>query len=1075
MAMDGGRAAKRQRTHNAKASKSAGSRLFTPHRTLGLVSPTAVPFASVPLGAATFQITTCTGRSLQTYDLRRGLQLVFVTRPQTPGDITASVAARETVYGAWAQGGRVGVWAFRRGRREAELEVPRGWRAGVKALCCFGGWLVGVCETAMLVWKAGRAELYTTLHGASPLPFTGCVSSLPTFLNKLIVGRQDGSAEIWNVSSGKLIYTLLPPSTAHGAVTAIEPTPALSLVAIAYAKGPVLIRDVRTDHAILQLNPSASSQAVTSISFRTDGLGAGEDGTHPGVMATASLASGDITLWDLNNGGRRTGVLRSSHAAPTPQTAGGVNKVHFLPGQHILVTSGLDNALKTWIFDQAPFSPVPRILHQRAGHGAPIMRLDFLPTSSDGSDDTGKWLMTGSRDRSLWAWSLRRDNQSTELSQGSIQSKAKKQGLLSSDPKTRDSLQALKCPPITAMACSLNRDGGIGALPGSHAIWSTPSQSSSNKTGSAEVAAMTGWESVLTAHAQDNKARTWFWGRKRAGRWAFQTSDESPVSAVAMSPCGTFALVGSERGGVDMYNLQSGILRQRFPARLTAAQAKQLNTDAAKGGVREERSEDGKKTFYRGQGRHSSPVVGLAVDNLNSTVISAGRDGKVKFWDFASGLLVQELDWTHEIPGIISMRLQRSSELAAFSCSEGCVRIVDISTRRLIRELWPSRPLLPELEGTPISDICFSPDSSWLAASVGRLILVWDLPTGHLIDAFKLREECTSLGFSPTGEFLATSSQGSVGVDVWSNRSLFSPVPARRISREELAEIVTGEEGVVAPTASGEGGASFLEGYDVEADDHQADEDLLMGDDEADVAAITSQLLTLSTVPRSRWQNLLHLDLIRARNKPVEPPKRPEKAPFFLPSLQTSARPAQADTAKESAADSASASRAEVEAERSRVLKQHHGGDGGAPGAFNALLSRAAQTAEYGAAIEQLKALPPAAADLALRSLSLSASALSPSSSPSSSPGPASAEAGSEMVAFVKALTWLLRERRDFELGQTWMSVFLRLHGDVVAQVPALREVVAEWSDESERVAARVRGRVGYVGGVGGWVRAGRV
>lgn len=79
------------------------------------------------------------------------------------------------------------------------------------------------------------------------------------------------------------------------------------------------------------------------------------------------------------------------------------------------------------------------------------------------------------------------------------------------------------------------------------------------------------------------------------------------------------------------------------------------------------------------------------------------------------------------------------------------------------------------------------------------------------------------------------------------------------------------------------------------------------------------------------------------------------------------------------------------------------------------------------------------------------------------------------MVAFVKALTWLLRERRDFELGQTWMSVFLRLHGDVVAQVPALREVVAEWSDESERVAARVRGRVGYVGGVGGWVRAGRV
>lgn len=45
------------------------------------------------------------------------------------------------------------------------------------------------------------------------------------------------------------------------------------------------------------------------------------------------------------------------------------------------------------------------------------------------------------------------------------------------------------------------------------------------------------------------------------------------------------------------------------------------------------------------------------------------------------------------------------------------------------------------------------------------------------------------------------------------------------------------------------------------------------------------QLVTLSMLPRTQWQNLVHLDTIKARNKPVEPPKKPAAAPFFLPTL----------------------------------------------------------------------------------------------------------------------------------------------------------------------------------------------
>ncbi|KAI7642471.1 U3 small nucleolar RNA-associated protein, partial [Hortaea werneckii] len=461
---------------------------------------------------------------------------------------------KDKIFGAWSEGEaggrRRGVWVFKRGKMEAELEMPGGWNEDIKAFCIFGGWIIGVAESSLLVWKNDETyALYTTLQGISPVPFTKCITSLPTFLNKILVGREDGSAEIWNVSSGKHLYTILPPSTTYGAVTAIEPTPALSLVAIAYEKGPIRIQDIKTDQTVLHLS-SPSGAPATSISFRTDALGAGSDGKEAGVMATASTHSGDITLWDLNNGGRKAGILRAAHGHPSPGIPGGVSKTEFLPGQAILVSSGLDNSLKTWIFDQTPFSPIPRILHQRAGHGAAVTRLGFLPSASDGSDDTGKWLMSGSRDRSLWGWSLRRDGQSTELSQGAVTSKAKKQGLLSGAEDSRDRLEELKCPPITQIACSLNRDGGIGAVPGKHPIWAN----AKGKKIDAEVSGMTGWESVVTAHEGDSKARTWFWGRKRAGRWAFPSSDESPVLSVAISPCGTFAVVGSEKGGIDMFN-----------------------------------------------------------------------------------------------------------------------------------------------------------------------------------------------------------------------------------------------------------------------------------------------------------------------------------------------------------------------------------------------------------------------------------------------------------------------------------------------------------------------------------------
>ena len=70
-----------------------------------------------------------------------------------------------------------GVWVFKRGTIEEKLPLPQHWSENVKSFCVFGSWIVGVCETAMLVWKTDSLELYTTLQGISPVPFTTCVAT----------------------------------------------------------------------------------------------------------------------------------------------------------------------------------------------------------------------------------------------------------------------------------------------------------------------------------------------------------------------------------------------------------------------------------------------------------------------------------------------------------------------------------------------------------------------------------------------------------------------------------------------------------------------------------------------------------------------------------------------------------------------------------------------------------------------------------------------------------------------------------------------------------------------------------
>lgn len=382
---------------------------------------------------------------------------------------------------------------------------------------------------------------------------------------------------------------------------------------------------------------------------------------------------------------------------------------------------------------------------------------------------------------------------------------------------------------------------------------------------------------------------------------------------------------------------------------------------------------------------------------------------------------------------ILGLRYHRNSDLIAMNCDDGSIRVIDIATKKLVRELWASR----SHADLHIIDYTFSNDGRWIiAATSDSTVRVWDLPTGHLIDAMKLPGKCTAVSFAPSGEYLATAFEGEVGVQIWTNRTLFTHVSTRQISEDEIATMEV-------PTASGEGGEGVV--------DAAAEEEMVDGEDETAVPVmeqLSEGITTLSLVPKARWQTLLHLDVIRARNKPKEAPKPPEKAPFFLPST------AQADAHKTldaltSAENGQSASRISSTALGSRSAAAKSTSE------FTRRLTQAAETADYTPLLEHLATLTPSAADIAIRTMD--------TTSPFE-----------ELRTFLHALTSRLKERRDYELVQAWMSVFLRLHGDVVVRDEQLVGMLRKWQDEAKRERDRVGGLVGYSVGVVGWVRSAR-
>ncbi|CAO3616505.1 unnamed protein product [Cunninghamella blakesleeana] len=795
--------------------------------------------------------------------------------------------------------------AYKRGREISRIENDTSFN--VFQLIAIGPLISGLCDDNTLkVWDMTKGELYTEIEFGDNFTVSTMIHP-STYLNKLLIASTQGTMQLWNIRTNNMIYQF---KSFGSAISCLVQSPVIDVVAIGLLDGTVLLYNIRADEKIDSIR---QDDRVTAISFRTDEVQ---------MMATANM-HGDVALWDLSQR-RLVHIMKGAHD-------GVISSLSFLYGQPILVTAGSDNSVKQWIFEKE--NVVPKVLKSRSGHYSPPSKIRYY-------GDDGHFILSTGRDQSLRMFSVYRDNQSFELSQGHLEKKAKARDIRP---------QELKLPIITDFTASTTKAKE--------------------------------WDNILTAHTNDIAGRSWSLKQKALGKHTFLSASKTAVKVTEISACGNFGFLGCSSGQIDMFNMQSGAHRRSFGIGL---------------------EEEG----------HKKPITGLASDNISQYLISSSVDRTIKIWNMKKGDLIHTI--TLESP-IVAIRFLRENELLAVVCDDLGIRVIDIQTYKIVREFWGHR--------NRITDIAFSPDGRWLvSSSLDTTVRTWDLPTGTMVDIFKVDNIVTSLTFSPTGEFLATAHVDNVGIFLWANRTQFTNISLRSIADDEEVQLLS------LPSLAIDGSD------DEDSVDDDSESEINIKNESITEEQLTKDMITLSLEPRSKWQNLLNLETIKNRNKSKEAPKAPEQTPFFLPTV-AGAKPTfllDNDGQMTDQDDNILSKRIHddilvTETEFSRLLKIGHENDN-----------------DFADFVSYTKSLNPSGLDLELRTITIDREL-------------------TYINLFVEAIYYMLKTRKNFELAQTWLNVFLSIHGDLIISNPdnqaiheTLNHILQIQQDEFGRLSEKI-------------------
>lgn len=591
-------------------------------------------------------------------------------------------------------------------------------------------------------------------------------SSHRKYCKQVILGSQEGSLQLWNISTKKKLYEF---KGWNSAISCCVSSPALDVIAVGCSDGKIHVHNVRYDEEVVAFTHSTRG-AVTALSFSTDGQ----------PLLASGGTSGVISIWNLEKR-RLQSVIGEAHDCS-------IVSLHFFANEPVLMSSSADNSIKMWIFDTTDGDP--RLLRFRSGHSAPPLCIRFYAN--------GRHILSAGQDRAFRLFSVIQDQQSRELSQRHVSKRAKKLKIKEAE---------IKLKPVIAFDVAEIRERD--------------------------------WCNVVTCHMDTARAYVWRLQNFVIGEHILspRPEDPTPVKACSISACGNFAVVGTAGGWIERFNLQSGISRGSYV-----------------------------DVLERKPCAHDGEVIGIACDSTNTIMISAGFSGDVKVWDFKGRVLKSRWEIGCSLVKIV---YHRYNGLLATVADDLVIRLFDVVAVRMVRKF--------EGHSDRITDACFSEDGKWLlTSSMDGTLRIWDVILARQIDAIHVDVSVTALSLSPNMDVLATTHVDQNGVYLWVNQAMFS-APTKGDLYGSGKEIVS----VSLPSVSSTEKSLANEHDKAEVNPKEVKD--------ASLSPVLDKqipdLVTLSMLPKSQWQSLFNLDIIKARNKPIEPPKKPEKAPFFLPSI----------------------------------------------------------------------------------------------------------------------------------------------------------------------------------------------
>ncbi|KAI0559164.1 WD40-repeat containing protein [Gracilaria domingensis] len=814
-----------------------------------------------------------------------------------------------------------------------------------------------------------------------------------TYINKILLGAKDGRCMLVNFRTKKVIHVF---SGFSSSIAVLEPSPVVDVVAVGTVDGEIHLHNFRMDETIVTYRHDSddtivdddgiaviSTNTVNTISFRTD--------TDESMMT--SDASGNMFIWDLNQ-------KRVRSEARLVHTGGGASLAHFLPGEPLLITAGkTDNSVKVHIFDDE--NGQARILRWREGHYLPPTMVRFC-----GYD--GFMMVSAGLDRDLRLVSAVQQGRNRSFSQketGNRGINSRKRRRKEKKVEAGDHRQngGTKLPRITTFATGnvRERDDDFANIvtihEGLQAAYTWRLQSGATH------------EHILRPPPGPKKYELTFKrGEKEPTKQKSSSSSRSAwesrqSTSVVLSPCGNFAYVGGENGRLHAYNLQSGRHQGVFEDPELAETVSDAPVET--------------ETATRAWGRaHSCRVAGVSVDACGDTLISAGgEDRRIKFWTMYTRK--PNGDSISTRADISRVSWSTTSDLFAVACTDFVVYVYDAITRKLARCFSGHRG--------PLVDLCFDINGRRLiSASMDSTLKTWDLPSGRLFDTLHCDDAPTSVAVAPNGEYIATTHVNNLGVKLWVDMSRFGPVK-RRIRKRDHDQA--------------QSNSLDAEDQDTEADvesdresdfqncgDHMFD----VPTNDGNALPLSDDIITLSTMPTSTWTVLSNLQAIKQRNKPVEPPKKAESAPFFIPTKKSLHMEFDLDIGNKSNSEKDGENYSELGKIR-KVDVQKDDDESW----MNSALGKLLFGKKFDDATRFLNALDASGVDMEIRTMT----------------------GRKTLCNAALFFETRLRSAQEFELTQAHLGVFLRAHGAELAKYGEGGELLQKLLDEQRQAWERLR------------------